>query len=174
MTAANTVANKSYSALVSAARDLARDGLRTRNIRAQVEVIAGLKLEKSSLLSDAEALVKGSQYELDVATFELKKFNLDKELGNPDFADSVKELEENVKCATEALAKVTKLLTDLNAETTEGMVYLNEQIKLANEKIGRWETGENKVQLENLNALAKEYIETALHTKAKALSAVLG
>ena len=170
----NATRNESYGKLVAASRELARHALRTRNIRTQVEVIGALNLEKSTLVSSAEEVLKASQYELDVAAFELKKFNLDKDLGNPDFAEQIKGLEEVVKACTEEVASNTKCLSELKDETCESMKHLNGQIKEAEGKILRWETGENKVQLENVDKLSREYIEVALNEKAKGLSTLAG
>lgn len=169
-----TVRNESYSKLVEGARELARTTLRTRNIRAKVEEIASLNLSKSNLLKEAKLEVEQATHGVEKATYQLAKKNLDSNLGDPDFKNAVKELQENLDEANKVLDEANKVLAAISGETDEEVVRLNKEIEACKKKILGWETGENKVQLENLNKLAQEYIEKALNEKARTLSTLVG
>lgn len=170
----NPTTTVNYSNLVSAARELARHALRTRNVRAQVEIIGALNVQKSDLKQAAKEQVENNQHNVEKATYQLAKLNLDATLGDPDFAGKLKTATENLELANKWLAEAQTNLASMNDETNENMKHLNAEVKTASEKIARWESGENKVQLENVNKLAQEYIEKALNEKARALSSLVG
>lgn len=166
--------NESYSKMVAAARELARTALRTRNIRAKVEEIAAINLEKTSLVKFAKEQVEKATHQVEKATYQLAKKNIEANLGDPDFEKTSKQLTEALDEAKKDLEEVTKVANAITGETDESMVRLNKEIDECNKKILGWETGENKVQLENVNKLAQEYIEKALNEKARALASLIG
>ena len=172
----NAVATKNpaYLKLVEAARDLARHALRTKNTRAQVEVIGSLNLEKTNLLKDAVEYVKECVHAVEKATYHLAKLNLDATLGDPDFTENVKDAEEFLSVVTKEHDAAVKVRVAIEDGSDEQVKNLNKQIAEAETKIEKWATGENKVQLENVNKLANEYIEKALNEKARGLSSILG
>jgi uncharacterized protein (DUF305 family) len=169
-----TTKNSSYLKLVEAARELARHALRTRNTRAQVEAIGALNLEKSNLLKEATEYVKACVHAVEKATYQLAKLNLDANLGDPDFAENVKEAETFLAEMTTEHNEAVKVQTAITDGSDEQVKNLNKQIAEAETKIERWATGENKVQLENVNKLAQEYVEKALNERARGLSSLLG
>lgn len=111
---------------------------------------------------------------MEKATYQLAKLNLDATLGDPDFAENVKNAEECLAEVTKEHNEAVKVQTAITDGSDEQVKNLDKQIAEANTKIEKWATGENKVQLENVNKLAQEYIEKALNEKARDLCTILG
>lgn len=156
--------------LVKAARELARHALRTRNVRAQMDVISNLKLQKVEMIEQVEAQLKSAKGTLEANVYQQKKLALDETLGKPNFAKEMEQATKKIADAEANVAEIEKILGTYKEEKADRVVAINEEIKKAEEKISRWELGENKVQLENLNKLTSEYIEKALNEKARKLA----
>lgn len=158
-----------YRQLVEATRELARHALRSRNVRAQMESIGSYEKNKTDDKNSKAEVVKLAEENLQYAKYEFNKHNHAVEMGMPT-TDETKKYHEN--CISEAeknLEKAKKDSDEANNETSDYQKNLNECIAKCNEKIEKWETGENKVQLDNLNELAREYLEKALNEKARQL-----
>jgi septal ring factor EnvC (AmiA/AmiB activator) len=165
---ASTTSASVYSTVVANARLLARETLRTRNIHKWVRENASIESRKNDYLKgieDKKELVKNA--ELSVARVEYKISQLD--TANPDFDTLKKNLEANLKEENDMLDIYVAEVTRYTEDVAKANLKLDEQIAENKAKIGRWEDGTNKVQLENLNDLAHEYIELFYKEKAKTL-----
>jgi chromosome segregation ATPase len=164
----DAVVNPAYEKLVADARLLARDTLRTRNIRAQVEQIA----EFNKAIGCVNQEVKDTEDMLEIAKKDVLRAEY--QLGlldaqDPDFNEKKKSAEERVENANETVKAAEAVLKSTKEQAIEDVESLKKDIEECNGKIARWANGDNKVQLENLNELAKTYIENAMTEVAKSL-----
>jgi chromosome segregation ATPase len=150
-----------YQAVIESARTLARDTLRTRNIHKLVRDKAELDLSVTLRRDDAQKWFDEAKKALAIVNYKISKL---------DQADP--ELEDKQKTLTDLLENATKELNRAEDAQKAAQTYANEvelEKKKLDEKIDKWENGESKVQLENLNELAREYVEIFQSEKAKTL-----
>lgn len=152
-----------YQTVVAKARELARDLLRTRNIHALIREKAALDLDVTQGEAEIKAFTEVAEKNLARAEYQLSKVDqadpdaemLTKELTKT--RDRAKEvLEHHLEQSAKSLAVLKKKVADRKEELDA--------------KIARWESGENKVQLENLNEHAHRFIEIYYDDLAKDLA----
>lgn len=134
---------ESLSEKVQNIRDKAREILRM----AKINNLMVYKFNATKDVKFYENNVKNSEKQLAIANYKLAK--LDPEY--PDAENQKKYYEEVVKIYTERLAENNKKLADYNKEA-------DKKVKEYDEKITKWESGENKVSIDELNQLADEMI----------------
>lgn len=157
-----------YQTIVANARLLARETLRTRNIHKWVRENADLaQLQDGNLkvLEEQKETIK--EVEKEIARREYALSKLDQ--ADPDFETKQKDAQNRLEVMEKRLADELSTLARMTEDATKANLELDKQIAENKAKIGRWESGENKVQLENLNELAREYVEICQNEKAKTL-----
>lgn len=155
----------SYSAMVAAARLAARDTLRARNIHKWVRENASLESLKTAALKEIQAFKDSmllSQKELDRREYALTKLDTT----DPDFADKEAAAKKSIAKCTEVIANEEVALANLVKNVTKANAEIDAEIAENKAKIKRWEDGTNKVQLSNLNDLARQYLEIAMEKLA--------
>ena len=155
-------ANPLYQTVISGARELARDTLRTRNIHKLIRDKAELNRQVDEATKDADNAFKDAKKALDVVNYKISKV---------DEADP--EAKEKLEVLGNQLEDATKALNRAEDAQKAALTFKNEvglELSKIDERIAKWETGESKVQLENLNELAREYVELAFQEKAKTLA----
>lgn len=157
-----------YQNIVAQARELARETLRTRNIHKWVRENADLaQLQDGNLkfLETQKEVIQNVEKEIARREYQLSK--LDPQ--DPDFATKEEEAQNRLKVMQDRLTEEETTLARMTEDATKANLKLDEQIAENKAKISRWEDGTNKVQLENLNELAREYVEICQNEKAKQL-----
>lgn len=155
-------ANPLYQTVISAARELARDTLRTRNIHKLIRDKAELNRQVDEVAKDADTAFQEAKKQLAIVNYKISKV---------DEADP--EAKEKLEALGNQLENATKALGRAEDAQKQALTFKNEvglELTKLDERIAKWETGESKVQLENLNELAREYVELAFQEKAKALA----
>jgi hypothetical protein len=157
-----------YQTTIANARLLALETLRTRNIHKWIRENADLTQRQEGnlqLLEIKKETIKEAELNVRRKEYALSKL----ETNNPDFESVKKILDATLADANAYLEETETALTRTTEDATKANLELDKQIAENNTKIGRWESGENKVQLENLNELAREYVEICQNEKAKNL-----
>lgn len=126
-------------AVVDKIRVLARTSLRMINIANLKEVLYSLNLDKQEVQKCSDELAK----DVKRAEFALSKVDA----ADPDAEDLKKGYGE----------EIVNLNKEINVHK-KGLEDIAKEVEAVNAKIAKWESGENKVQIENLNAKTKELL----------------
>ena len=153
-----TVRDERYQKVIAKARAVARDTLRIRNIHSLIREKAEIDLTVSEHKKAVEDQVKEAELNVERVTFRIGKV----EDTDPDREEVLKKLNLMLEDAKHAL---NYALADRD-NVAAAAARKEEEKKLLDEKIAKWETGENKVQLTNINDLARDYVELAMNEQA--------
>lgn len=154
--------NELYQEVIAKARTLARDTLRTRNIHTLIREKAEIDRVIAEKRRNVEEAIKEAK--LNVARMEFRLSQVNE--ADPDRTETIAGLTELLNAAKSTLQSAEALQDDLAAEAAQADTAKAE----LDTRIAKWETGESKVQLDNVNTLSREYIETYFQELAKKLS----
>jgi V8-like Glu-specific endopeptidase len=139
----NDIQVETLSQKVQDIRDKARSILRM----AKINNLMVYKFNATKDIKFFEDNVKYTEKQLAIAKYDLAK--LDPE--HPDAENKTKICQEAIDSYTKKLENNTKKLTEYKEDA-------DKQIKEYDEKITKWESGESKVSIDELNQLADEMI----------------
>lgn len=126
--------------LVSTLRELARDGLRMQFIQKRRSAIHGRNMTLRGMEKDLEAT------KLDIATAEYEKSHVD--TNHPKAKQIIADLDEDLKSLNEDKTQIEKEIEEVK-----------KSIEKLNGEIADWETGKNKVNVEDLDRMTQKLID---------------
>ena len=138
-----TIQTQTLSQAAQAARDKAREILRT----AQINRLMQDKFNVNQDVEIAKENLKNEEKELARSNYRLSKLDN----ADPDYADKLKD-------ETECNKYKTKIVETCKAQVTRQETLAAENTAELDEKITKWESGESKVSIDAVNDLADQII----------------
>lgn len=144
----------SYNAIISLLREIARDQLRMEGVSNLRNKLFGFENAKGFCEKD----ILASEKDIAIAKYQSSKL----EDANPEKEEVTKMYAKEIDACNETIANLKIQI--------EG---LNKDIAVVNEKIAKWESGETKVNADEMEAIALDLVKFVTNETARGLAPIL-